>query len=58
MRLMRFPPTNEAQRAIQSQALRLTIDIGKTRWLLFDQSGNSISTPFLIMLVFWLTVIL
>ena len=48
-------PKNEAQRAIQSQALRLTIDIGKTRWLLFDQSGNSISTPFLIVLVFWLT---
>ena len=48
-------PKNEAQRAIQSQALRLTIDIGKTRWLLFEQSGSSISTPFLIVLVFWLT---
>lgn len=50
-------PKNDAQRAIQSQALNLTIDIGKMRWLLFVQSGSSISTPFLIVLVFWLTII-
>jgi hypothetical protein len=50
-------PKNDAQRALQSQALNLTIDIGKMRWLLFVQSGSSISTPFLIVLVFWLTII-
>jgi hypothetical protein len=50
-------PKNDAQRALQSQALNLTIDIGKMRWLLFEQSGSSISTPFLIVLVFWLTII-
>ena len=50
-------PKNDAQRALQSQALNLTLDIGKMRWLLFEQSGSSISTPFLIVLVFWLTII-
>jgi len=50
-------PKNDAQRAIQSQAAGLTIGIGKTRWLLFEQSGSSISTPFLIVLIFWLTII-
>jgi hypothetical protein len=50
-------PKNEAQRALQSQALNLTLHIAKMRWLLFDQSGSSISTPFLIVLVFCLTII-
>ncbi|HKN02169.1 MAG TPA: hypothetical protein VJX23_16770 [Candidatus Binataceae bacterium] len=50
-------PKDEAQRTIQSQALSIGVDIGHTRWLLFEQSGSSISTPFLVVLVFWLTVI-
>lgn len=50
-------PKNDAQRALQSEALNLTVDIGKMRWLLFEQSGSSISTPFLVVLVFWLTII-
>src|SRR5262245_19628072 len=50
-------PKNDAQRTLQSQALNLTLDIGKMRWLLFEQSGSSISTPFLVVLVFWLTII-
>jgi hypothetical protein len=39
-------PNDDAQRTLQSQALNLTLDIGKMRWLLFEQSGSSISTPF------------
>jgi hypothetical protein len=49
-------PKNDAS-ALQRQALNLTLDIGKMRWLLFEQPGSSISTPFLIVLVFWLTII-
>jgi len=30
------------------------VDLG---WLPFEQSGSSISTPYLIVLVFWLTII-
>jgi len=50
-------PNNDAQRGLKTQGLQLAIEILKTRWLLFEQSGSSISTPFLIVLVFWLTVI-
>ncbi|MGO9604571.1 MAG: hypothetical protein ACLQAT_14480 [Candidatus Binataceae bacterium] len=50
-------PNNDAQRSLKAQALQLAIEILKTRWLLFEQSGRSISTPFLIVVVFWLTVI-
>jgi len=50
-------PKNDAQRALQNQALNLTLEIGKMRWLLFEQSGSSISTPFLVVLIFWLTII-
>ncbi len=50
-------PKNEAQRGLQTQALQLAIAVLKMRWLLFEQSGSSISTPFLVVLIFWLTII-
>jgi hypothetical protein len=50
-------PHNDAQRSIQAQALSMTVEIGQMRWLLFEQSGSSISTPFLVVLVFWLAII-
>jgi hypothetical protein len=50
-------PKNDAQRGLQTQALQLVIEVLKMRWLLFEQSGSSISTPFLVVLVFWLTII-
>jgi hypothetical protein len=36
----------------------MSIDLGQTRWLLFEQSGHSIPMPFLVLLIFWLTIIL
>ena len=50
-------PKNDAQRGLQTQALQLAIEVLKMRWLLFEQSGSSISTPFLVVLIFWLTII-
>jgi hypothetical protein len=51
-------PKNESQRTLQSQALKTAADIGQTRWLLFAQKGRSIPTPFLVVMVFWLALIL
>jgi hypothetical protein len=31
--------------------------LAQTRWLLFEQSGSSISTPFLVVVVFWLSML-
>lgn len=38
---------SDAQRAIQSQAESVVVNLGQERLLLFAQSGSSISTPFL-----------
>jgi hypothetical protein len=50
-------PQNDVQRSLQAQALQITTDLGKTRLLLFEQGGSSFATPFLVVLVFWLTII-
>ena len=50
-------PQNEVQRLLQAQALKMSIDLGQTRWLLFEQSGSSIPMPFLVLLIFWVTII-
>ncbi len=50
-------PKNEAQRALQAQALKIGTDIAQMRWLLFAQRGSSIPLPFLAVLVFWLTIL-
>jgi hypothetical protein len=50
-------PRTDAQRAIQSQAQSIALNLGQTRWLLFEQGGTSISTPFLVVVVFWLSTL-
>ena len=50
-------PTNDTQRSLQSQATSMTIDLGKTRWLMYAQATTAVSMPLVVMLVLWLTVI-
>jgi hypothetical protein len=50
-------PQSEAQRTMQSQALTLAADMGRTRLLVFEHLGTSIPVPFLVVLVFWLCII-
>ena len=56
-KLQQLAPKNETQRALQAQALKLGTDVAQTRWLLFAQRSSSIPLPFLVILVFWLTII-
>ena len=35
----------------------MAIDLGKLRWLMFEQGSTSISLPLLWMLVFWLVIV-
>jgi hypothetical protein len=51
-------PKTDGQRALQAQALKTATDIAQTRWLLFAQKGSSIPTPFLVVMVCWLALIL
>jgi hypothetical protein len=47
----------ESQRSLQVQALNLAMNLGHTRFLLYEQAGSSVPLPFLVVLVFWLTII-
>lgn len=56
--LLALAPANAVQRRLQSRALDVLDELARTRWLLFEQSaGSSIPTPFLVILVFWATVL-
>jgi hypothetical protein len=51
-------PKNDAQRALQAQALKTGADIAQMRWLMFAQKGSSIPTPFLVVMICWLALLL
>ena len=55
--IMELAPKNETQTYLKSQAQSLAMSMAQARWLMFEQGVNRISMPFLIVLVFWLTVI-
>jgi hypothetical protein len=50
-------PGNDVQKALKSWAAQAGADLAKTRLLLFTQKDNPIPTPFLAVLVFWMTLI-
>jgi len=56
-KIQELTPHTDAQRSLQAEAQSLVISLGQTRMLLFAQSGSSISTPFLVIVVFWLTAL-
>jgi hypothetical protein len=55
--LERLSPKDDTQRSLQSRAIQAFTEGAQTRLLLFTQAGGSIPTPFLIILVFWLSAI-
>jgi len=50
-------PRNDAQRSIRDRALQLSSDIGQTHWLLVEQTALSIPSPFVAVLILWLSVL-
>lgn len=50
-------PATDEQRAIKARIQRTSADIQNTRLLMFADGDNPILTPFLLILIFWLTVI-
>jgi hypothetical protein len=56
-KIQALSPQNDVQRQLQAQAVKISVDIGQARWLLFEQGGRSIPMPFLVLLIFWVTVI-
>ena len=50
-------PRTGGQRFLQGQVLQTIASAGQTRVLMYEQASNSISWPFLVVLVFWLCVL-
>jgi hypothetical protein len=55
--IRRLAPKDAASRSIQSQALEVCKDLSESRWLMIEQAQTPMPTVFLVMLIFWLTVL-
>ena len=55
--VLQLSPRNDVQKAIKDRAMGVITDIAQTRLLLFEQSGGAIPLPFLVVLIFWLSII-
>jgi hypothetical protein len=55
--LQHLSPGDDAQRSLQSRAIAVFTEAAQIRLRLFAQTGGSIPTPFLVILVFWLSAI-
>ena len=53
----RLSPNNDMQRSLQSRATAAFTEGAQMRLQLFTQAGSSIPTPFLVIMVFWLSAI-
>ncbi len=56
-KLRELAPRTEAQRALKAEALQLSSEMGFSRWLMIEHTQNMLPLPFLIVLVFWLTML-
>ncbi len=56
-KLRELTPTTDAQRQLLAQAQQLAGDLLQFRWLLIEQTQNALPKPFLVMVVFWLTML-
>ena len=50
-------PQSEAERAFKAEAMTKAVELGEMRWLLYEQSGRSISTTLLVVLICWLAIL-
>ena len=57
MTLLKVTPTTPAQRELYAMAQRLLTDLRQSRWVLIERAQRAIPIPFLIVLLFWLTVL-
>jgi hypothetical protein len=50
-------PRDDTQRTLKSQASGIMLDVGRTRFLMYEQSVTGVSMPLVVMLIVWLTLI-
>jgi len=55
--LRQLVPKDDAQGQLLTQARQLAADLSQTRWLLIEEAQSQLPIPFLIVLLFWLTML-
>jgi len=50
-------PVTDAQRSLQNQAMQIQSDIMGARWLIVEEQQTALPLPFLVVLIFWLTML-
>jgi hypothetical protein len=55
--LRSLTPQNESQRQLQAQALQIGNDLLQSRWLIMEQAQITLPVTFLVILIFWLTIL-
>jgi hypothetical protein len=50
-------PTDDVQRQLRAQAVKMVDDLGQTRWLLYEQAETSVSRAMLLVVILWLGVL-
>jgi hypothetical protein len=55
--ILNLTPHDERETFLKSQALDVAVDVLKTRWLALAGAGDVVPTPFLVVIVFWLTAL-
>ena len=56
-KLRSLTPMTDAQRQLLSQAEQISNDMLQARWLLIEQAQSALPMPFLVVLLFWLTML-
>ncbi len=56
-KIQELKPNNETKRDLQARMLSAVADLQQLRLALFAQAHDSISIPFIVILIFWLTII-
>src|SRR5579862_1988061 len=56
-RIQDLSPKDDNQRSLKTQAINLTIELGRTRWLMFEQNTVPVPNLLFYMLICWLIVL-
>jgi hypothetical protein len=56
-KLRELTPATDSQRQLLSQAEQISNDMLQARWLLIEQAQSALPVPFLVVLLFWLTML-
>lgn len=54
--IMDLKPQTDKQRALQVEALAISAELTHARWLLIEHESGVLPTPFLVVLIFWLSI--